>query len=322
MVSVVMATYNGTKYLDKQLCSIRDQTLRPDEVIICDDGSTDGTVELVEQFIEENQLENWSITRNVKNLGYARNFLHAMELASGDILIFSDQDDIWLPEKVETVKRWMEKEPAILCLFSQYTYIDGEDCIISTPYKKYVQKPLYQVSFPEHCNDFAYAGMSLAIRSELKREMIDVARAEEEIIAHDWLATLLAVKTHGFYTTNQVLTYYRLHTSNTVGVDLRAQDRRDNTERLETLQRDLRHYRCALDILKNQFGKSQQKNIAYLKNRIRVMEKRIQIVSEARPFSALAMIGQIGHYPFFKNYLGDFLFAVGAAKFFDKGEKQ
>ena len=63
MVSVVMATYNGTKYLDKQLCSIRDQTLRPDEVIICDDGSTDQTVELVEQFIKENRLENWSITR-------------------------------------------------------------------------------------------------------------------------------------------------------------------------------------------------------------------------------------------------------------------
>lgn len=322
MVSVVMATYNGTKYLDKQLCSIRDQTLRPDEVIICDDGSTDQTVELVEQFIKENRLENWSITRNAKNLGYARNFLHAMELASGDILIFSDQDDIWLPEKVETVKGWMEKEPAILCLFSQYTYIDGEDHIISTPYKKYVQKPLYQVSFPEHCNDFAYAGMSLAIRSELKQEMLDVARAEKEIIAHDWLATLLSVKSGGFYTTDQVLTHYRLHTSNTVGVDLRAQDRRDNTERLETLQRDLRHYRCALAILQNQFEKSQQRNIAYLQNRIRVMEKRIRIVSEARPFSALGMISWIGHYPFFKNYLGDFLFAVGAAKFFDKGEKQ
>lgn len=73
-VSVVMATYNGEKYIETQLASIRSQTHQPDEVLICDDGSTDATVALVAAFIDRYQLHNWTVEVNPHNLGWKRNF--------------------------------------------------------------------------------------------------------------------------------------------------------------------------------------------------------------------------------------------------------
>lgn len=77
-ISVVMATYQGEKYLREQLDTIRLQTRRADEVILCDDCSGDATVEIAEQYIREYGLEaEWRILVNEKNLGYANNFHRA-----------------------------------------------------------------------------------------------------------------------------------------------------------------------------------------------------------------------------------------------------
>ena len=94
--AVLMATYNGQGFIHDQLDSIRNQTLRPDYVLMRDDGSTDDTVKVVEDYIKEHRLDGWSITSNDKNLGWRLNFrqllLDAKRL-SVDYLFFSDQDD-------------------------------------------------------------------------------------------------------------------------------------------------------------------------------------------------------------------------------------
>ena len=69
MISLIMATYNGEKYIVEQMESIRRQTLQPDEVIICDDHSTDKTLTLMQEYVKKYKL-NWSIILNEKNLGY------------------------------------------------------------------------------------------------------------------------------------------------------------------------------------------------------------------------------------------------------------
>ena len=80
-VSVAIALYNGSRFIEEQLDSLRTQTVMPNEVIMCDDGSTDNTVEIVKAYIEKYNLqENWKIYINEKNLGYAKNFYHAMNL--------------------------------------------------------------------------------------------------------------------------------------------------------------------------------------------------------------------------------------------------
>ena len=93
--SIVMATYNGAEYLYEQLDSIRDQSLKADEVIICDDCSKDNTVAMLKEYVEKNSLgDSWKIIENEENLGYANNFHKALMLAQGDYIFFSDQDDI------------------------------------------------------------------------------------------------------------------------------------------------------------------------------------------------------------------------------------
>lgn len=114
-----MATYNGERYLIDQLKSIRDQTLPPDEVIICDDCSTDNTVKIVSDFINENALsEKWSLHINSMNKGYAKNFMDGIAMASGDVIYLADQDDIWFKEKIRDMDKQMWSNENILLLAS------------------------------------------------------------------------------------------------------------------------------------------------------------------------------------------------------------
>lgn len=103
-ISIAMATYNGARFLREQLDSIATQTLLPYELVICDDGSTDATLEIAGQFAKEVSFLV-RIYKNDKNLGYADNFLKAASLCEGDWIAFSDQDDVWLPHKLATVSR-------------------------------------------------------------------------------------------------------------------------------------------------------------------------------------------------------------------------
>ena len=85
-ISVAIASYNGGRFIEKQLDSILKQTRPVDEVIICDDGSTDNTVEICRNFIEKNSLTNWEISVNPKNVGYCFNFYGAIAKTKGDII--------------------------------------------------------------------------------------------------------------------------------------------------------------------------------------------------------------------------------------------
>lgn len=78
-ISVAMTTYNGSNYIIKQLDSLKNQSRKIDELIICDDCSTDNTVELVNDYIKSNNLEGWNIYSNENNLGFINNFKQAIK---------------------------------------------------------------------------------------------------------------------------------------------------------------------------------------------------------------------------------------------------
>lgn len=96
MISVVMATYQGERYVLEQLHSILPQLAEGDEIVISDDASTDATARAIESL----QDARIRLRRNVERVGYVRNFERAIEWARGEWIFFSDQDDLWLPEKV------------------------------------------------------------------------------------------------------------------------------------------------------------------------------------------------------------------------------
>lgn len=122
--SIAMTTYNGKKYVEELLDSIRNQTVQPDEVIIMDDRSTDGTYDIVNKYIAKHGLENWKNHKNEKNLGWRANFREAFKKCSGDLVFLCDQDDIWMPDKISCMKKVMEENDDIQLLISNYAVMD------------------------------------------------------------------------------------------------------------------------------------------------------------------------------------------------------
>ncbi|WP_210490494.1 glycosyltransferase family 2 protein [Rufibacter aurantiacus] len=100
LVSIALATYNGAKYIREQLASIFAQTHQHLEVIVFDDGSTDGTLEILKE-ISWNR-HNLIIHANAQQAGVVQNFSRAMAAATGDYIALCDQDDVWLPDKLKT----------------------------------------------------------------------------------------------------------------------------------------------------------------------------------------------------------------------------
>ncbi len=112
--SVVIATYNGEKFIEEQLDSILNQTIMVDEILISDDGSSDTTEKIIECYIKNNRLKNKMILqKNTENKGYAKNFLDTALKATGEIVFFCDQDDIWAKNRVEVMIEHMKKERGI-----------------------------------------------------------------------------------------------------------------------------------------------------------------------------------------------------------------
>jgi hypothetical protein len=112
-VSVAMATYNGARFLGPQLASIGAQTIQPTEIVVCDDSSVDESVEIVERFAALSPI-GVRLVRNPVRLGYGENFLQAARLCQGDVIAWSDQDDVWMPEKLARCVEEFEKDRDVL----------------------------------------------------------------------------------------------------------------------------------------------------------------------------------------------------------------
>lgn len=124
-VSVALATYNGAEYLQDQFDSFVRQDRQPDELIACDDASTDETLALLEAFARSAPFAV-RIHRNPANVGLIRNFDTALSLCTGDVIFLSDQDDVWFREKIATALAVLEKDPDAL-LFVNDAELVGED---------------------------------------------------------------------------------------------------------------------------------------------------------------------------------------------------
>lgn len=127
-LSIVMATYNGERFLREQLDSLYCQTLQPDEVLVVDDCSMDGTIEILEEYHQSHGLK---YVVNEHNLRVNKNFEKGLKLCSGDYIMLCDQDDVWMDNKIELMMQRMDllvgvNEDIPLIVSSRDTYADAE----------------------------------------------------------------------------------------------------------------------------------------------------------------------------------------------------
>lgn len=117
LISIALCTYNGERFLWEQLESLAGQTRLPNELIIVDDGSTDGTLALIEKFAQTAPF-NVRISVNTTTLGVTKNFEKALTQCEGDFLFLCDQDDIWEAEKITQMVSFLEQNPSVNVVFS------------------------------------------------------------------------------------------------------------------------------------------------------------------------------------------------------------
>ncbi|WP_434618904.1 glycosyltransferase [Tabrizicola sp. M-4] len=124
-ISIAMATYNGARFLTEQLASFVAQERLPDELVVCDDGSTDATMEILQDFAASAPF-SVRVERNDRNLGFARNFEKAISLCNGDLIFLSDQDDYWLPIKLARVEEEFIADSRVMVTINDMIISDAE----------------------------------------------------------------------------------------------------------------------------------------------------------------------------------------------------
>ncbi len=231
-VSVALATYNGESYIRNQLESLAAQIRRPDEVIIADDCSSDKTVEIIKEFLEEKGLD-WRLFEGKTNLGFKKNFRKAISLATGDIVFLCDQDDIWCEDKIECILNVFSANPKAKSVNSSFTVIDGEGqpLELDTPRGKNnygmlpnLTKPLERLHFSDVFRRNISPGCTMAVTGELAQEYVRLTECE---LPHDWELNLMAACDHALWFYNVPLIKYRIHGTNAIGLAVKKQSRTD-----------------------------------------------------------------------------------------------
>ena len=205
MVSIIIATYNGEKYLKQQLNSIADQSYKDIEIIICDDDSTDGTKKIIKDFAESHP--NVFSYLSVKNQGVNKNFEEGFVKARGEFIAISDQDDIWLPNKIEEQLKLFTKDEIVLT-HSLSARFSGD----ALPAKKYdhtsnlfegndVRKLLLRNSVSGH---------NIIFRKKLLDKVLPIPHN----IYYDWWLVQTAACNGLIAATNKILAYQRAHENN------------------------------------------------------------------------------------------------------------
>lgn len=234
--AVAIALYNGERFLYKQLESIRTQTKAPDQVVFCDDGSTDNTVAIVRDYIREHNLsDKWALIINEKNLGYARNFFKAMSLCQADLVFLADQDDIWKPDKMERMTAIMEQHSHIDLLSCKFEIIDGEDRAMHGLLARRQKETfaLKSVSNKDLLRGFYWLGMLMCVRKDFLQALLPVAK--ELPIAHDRVLSHCAADRGQFYEYDYVGAYHRRHENNTAREEHRVAKLLDLPKKLKEI---------------------------------------------------------------------------------------
>ena len=221
-ISIALCTCNGERYLLEQLKSIESQTRKPDELIVCDDKSSDRTLDILYLFKKTCQFPMY-IYENESKLGSTRNFEKTIQLCGGEIIALSDQDDIWKSDKLEKIVAEFEKCPDIGYVFSDAELVDEQLKLIhrrlwkslgfqGVRYRQFVRGDQFSCLFRRNI----VTGATMAFRSSLRNLVLPFPLNTSWL--HDGWIALIASSTGNYgRPLPEPLMLYRQHSGQQVG---------------------------------------------------------------------------------------------------------
>lgn len=211
--SVVITTYNGKKFIIPLLDSLKNQTRKIDEVLIFDDKSDDNTQNIINKYIEDNQLTNWKLFVNDSNLGWEKNFTQALSTSSGDVIFPCDQDDIWHLDKIEKMTAAFEDNRNILLLVSGYHAFNeqGEEPIHQLKVQSVDNNIVSKVLFDKTYYQIRRPGCTMALSNKILPMFLENWKPGSP---HDAVLWCIASLLDGLYLYKSTFIEFRRHDNN------------------------------------------------------------------------------------------------------------
>lgn len=223
-ISIAMCTYNGERFLQEQLDSFVAQTRQPDELVVCDDGSTDKTVEILENFKAPFPVR---IFINEERLQFWKNFEKAISLCREDLIAFSDQDDYWLPEKLKVVEQVFLKYPAAGYIFHDAFLVDERMNLLgcslwdNSHFSFNSTKHFFPGEFTSYCLCQLILGSTITMNAKLRDYVFPIP----ELWAHDTWIPFVGSLIMEVVALPKKLNKYRQHANQCCGVPINFWDR-------------------------------------------------------------------------------------------------
>jgi glycosyltransferase involved in cell wall biosynthesis len=303
-VSVAMCTFNGARYVAEQLRSIGEQTLLPDELIICDDCSIDDTVTIVRAFAQDAPFPV-VIEINEENYGSTKNFEKAISLCTGDIIFLADQDDVWSSKKIARFEEQFRRSEDVGLVFSDAELVDEN---LQSLFAR-----LWDFSFPPErrinsekstfyrtiLQGNVVTGATAAFRSRFVKQILPVPIGIGNLIHDGWIAFVISCMADVKFI-DEPLILYRIHPGQQIGMSMDLRLREVSTDGLFETIAETRMQKLVLEAMltkleqftslptRQQIENSVRANlglteerILHLTNRLRVRQqkkKRLSII--------------------------------------------
>ena len=294
-----MCTYNGGLYLLEQLESLAVQTRLPDEVVVCDDMSSDETRDIVQAFAAVAPFPV-SLHVNETNLGSTKNFEKAIELCDGDVIALSDQDDVWLPKKLQQTVRLLAADAEVGAVFTDAEVVDanlkplGYRLWSAAKFDQGKQRLVREGKGVDLLiNDNYATGSTMVFRAKYKELLLPIPYLKDCI--HDgWIALVIAAVSRLEFIAEPLM-LYRQHPGQQIGAkqDCEPADVRENnrentldsllaaTTRQTSFDRDIHKCRLVVERLTEKSGSFDCRNaLAKVKSKLIHFETRDSLPSE------------------------------------------
>ena len=218
-IDILMATYNGEEFLREQIDSILEQTYSNFRLIISDDCSKDNTREILREYQKKD--ERIEIYFQEKNLGYVKNFEFLLNKVQNEIYMLSDQDDYWLPNKVEKSLEKLKEEKADF-VFGDLEVVDknlktiyesfGDFMLLNRKIEKYIDS--YKVNYLYNC----VTGCTILAKKDTLKNILPIPKISKYLIHDHWMGLMAAIYGKVAYIPEKYIKY-RQHGDNQVGVN-------------------------------------------------------------------------------------------------------
>ncbi|MEG2044548.1 MAG: glycosyltransferase family 2 protein, partial [Clostridia bacterium] len=221
MIDVLLATYNGEKYISQQIESILSQSYTDFRLLISDDKSTDNTVNIISDIMKMDS--RISLFTQQENLGYVKNFEFLMGKVTNSYFMLSDQDDVWLPNKIEVSLDKIQKTNALL-VYSDLLVVDEKLNVINTSFWK--SNNLFDKITKYNCYEMlmlsnTVTGCTIMANSNLLKQSMPFPISK--LVIHDYWLALMAMQKDAVAYIDTPLIKYRQHSNNQVGSGIKKE---------------------------------------------------------------------------------------------------